>query len=130
MSKHSATKRPKTSSPPQRSARSVIKQVTTLADVLEMPVRVMVARAFHFKHLPDNDPSGLLRRYMLQSERVFLWACDQMYGKPPAHLETTGPGGGPMQLKVVIERVGVRPAPAKLSNVKSEDNNASQHHGI
>lgn len=86
-------------------ARAVIKEVTARANELQMPIREVVERAFRIGPEPI-DPSALLNRYMRENPRVFLWAMEHIYGKPTQHLETTGAGGGPMELKIVIERIG------------------------
>jgi hypothetical protein len=89
-----------------QEARAVIKEVTARANELQMPVREVVERAFRAEPQPDIDPSTLLKQFMLKNARVFLWAMEHVWGKPKHQLETTGAGGGPMELKVVIERIG------------------------
>jgi hypothetical protein len=83
----------------------VIKQVTASAGELQMPIREVVERAFRLGPKPI-DPSVLLQRYMPQNPRVFLWALEQLWGKPRQQVETTGAGGGPMEIRVVIETIG------------------------
>ncbi len=88
------------------SAESVIEEVTARADELQMPIREVIARALRAHPEPDIDLSTLFKRHMLKNPRFLMWAMDPFYGKPQHQAQTTGAGGGPMQIKVVIETIG------------------------
>lgn len=90
---------------PAQQAKMAIQQVTAAANELHMPIREVIERAF-FTGPNPIDPSVLLQRFMPENPRVYMWAMDQYYGKPSQRVETTGPAGGPMELKLVIERIG------------------------
>ncbi len=90
---------------PAQVAKAVIQEVTARADELQMPIREVIARAFRLGPNPIV-PSELIQRHMAENPRVMMWAMELFFGKPKQQLEATGAGGGPMQLKIVVERIG------------------------
>ena len=105
LSKRGRPKGHKDSRPRPKPAKAVIEEVSARANELQMPIREVIERAFRIGPEPI-DPSALLKEQMLKNPRVFLWAMEHFYGKPAQHVQTTGAGSGPMQIKVVIETIG------------------------
>ena len=91
---------------PARAAAAVIEKSIAHANELKISIHELIARAYRCDPEPDLRPEQLLKRFMLTDVRVFLWAMEHDHGKPRQFVEASGPAGGPMELKVVIERIG------------------------
>ena len=91
---------------PAREAAVIIEKSIAHANELKISIHELIARAYRCHPEPDLLPEQLLKRYILTDVRVFLWTMEHDHGKPRQFLEASGPAGGPMELKVVIERIG------------------------
>lgn len=55
---------------------------------------------------PDINFPTIIKRHLLKNPRLLQWFLERYYGKPGERLEATGAGGGPMEIKLVIETIG------------------------
>jgi hypothetical protein len=89
---------------PAQLAKAVIEKVTESSFELNLSIREVIELAFRAAGM---RPETLLADFIIKKDvRVCLWTLEQYYGKPKQLLEATGAAGAPMEMKVIIERIG------------------------